>query len=147
MYRRTCYFVGQHKVMTPTREQAIALGHDGIIEVFYRMFKSGVVYHSTSYQRSASGKRDNTHCSYWDKADGSRCIGQIELFTTSPKSYAFIRQIRVLERSYYFQAGHPCRVSLNKYQEADLLRSYILPVNLSTTDCQLLAVPIDLNYF
>ena len=137
------YFVGQHKVMTPTREQAIALGHDGIIEVFYRMFKSGVVYHSTSYQRSASGKRDNTHCSYWDKADGSRCIGQIELFTTSPKPYAFIRQIRVLERSLIFQAGHPCRVSLNKYQEADLLRSYILPVNLSTTDCQLLAVPID----
>ncbi len=137
------YVIGQYKVTTPAVEQSTALGYTSNIGIFSRMLKDGVVYHSTSYARSTSGKRNNTHCCYRDESNDSICFGQIELFTTCPTPHAFVRQVHPLITSLINQAGHPCRPSLTHYQQADLLNSYIVPVDLSSDGCQLFAVPVE----
>ena len=137
------YVVGHYRVSTPTIEQSTALRYTGNIGVFSRMLKDGVLYHSTNYVNSTSGKRNNTHCCYQDKANDCISFGQIELFTTCPRPHAFVRPICPLGVSMLTQAGHPCRSSLAIYQQIDLLSAYIVPVNLSTNCSPLIAVSID----
>jgi hypothetical protein len=73
------YVVGKHKMMIPTVEQSSALGHFPGIEVFYRLYKQGILYSSTSFEKKTS-KRDNTNCCYKDSTTGSMSYGKIDCF-------------------------------------------------------------------
>lgn len=103
--------------------------------------KDGIMYYSRSYQKS-HGKRDNIHCRYRSET-GEYCFGEIELFTTTPNPSAFIRQMEPLSTTLINRAGHPCRNSLIKYRSADLLSSYIVPVQMCTDHSPLHVIPID----
>jgi hypothetical protein len=131
------YVVGKQKIVVPTAEQSIALAFDDNIEVFSRLFKDGVLYYSSSWKQG--NKRDNIHCAYND-GTGEKCFGIIEIFTSTPKPCAFIRQLTAPPTTLINEAGHPCRTCLTYYQQVDLLDSYITPVKVSTN---LSAVPID----
>ena len=96
-----------------------------------------MIYHSSSYLRLGVHKRDDTYCRFYNFNSNSICLGQIELFTTTPP-LAFARQLSPCNTSLINKAGHPCRPALEPYQTADLLSLCIIPVN-----CQLLAVPVD----
>ena len=135
------YVIGQLRRTKTTTEQSILLG-SGNIDVFSRMLKDRVLYHSTNYLKSVSGKRNNTHCCYRDETNDSICFGQIELFTTIPTPCALVRQLQPLSTSLINKAGHPCRTSLLYYQQADLLNSYIIPVNSLPDHCSLKVVSI-----
>lgn len=137
------YIVGLCKVMSASTEQSMALRHSGNIEVFFRMLKSGVTYHCTSYSRATSGKQNNTYCCYRHNSDNSIHFGQIELFACIPKPYALLRELNPLDTTIINQAGHPCRTSLLHYQEADLLSMYIVPVTIQTEHSPLIAVSVD----
>ena len=135
------YILGKLKSVMPTPEQSAAIGITDNIEVFSRMYKEGVIYHSSSYLRSGVCKRNDTYCRFYNFTNNSICFGQIELFTTTPTPHAFVRQLNPCGTSLINKAGHPCRPSLEPYQAVDLLSSYIVPVN--DQHCQLLAVPVD----
>ena len=45
------YIVGKCVLTTPTNEQSSALGHSGNIEVYFRLLKDGIMYHSTGYKK------------------------------------------------------------------------------------------------
>lgn len=62
---------------------------------------------------------------------------------SAPRPCAFVRQLEQLGTSLTSRAGHPCRSSLTQYVNADLLSSYIVPINFSTETCPLLVVAID----
>ena len=136
------YIIGQLKVTKPTTEQAVAFGCADDINVFSKMLKDRVLYHSISYPKSATGKRNNTHCCYRDEINGTIHFGQIELFITSPTPYALVRRLQPSSISLINKAGHPCRTSLRNYQQIDLLSSYIIPLDPYTDHCQLVAVPV-----
>ena len=139
------YILGNCKSVTPTPEQSAAIGitsTDVTLEAFSRMYKEGVIYHSSSYLRSGVRKRDDTYCRFYNFNSNSICLGQIELFTTTPP-LAFVRQLSPCNTSLINKAGHPCRPALEPYQTADLLSLYIIPVNSNRQQCQLLAVPVD----
>lgn len=139
------YMVGQYKSTTPTTEQSNSLHYNGRIQIFFRLFKDGVTFHSTSYPRAHQGKRNNTYCCFRQGPDSSTRFGQIELFTTTPTPCALLREMYPSDTSLLNQAGHPCRTSLSHYVEADLLSSYIVPINNrspNTSTSPLLAVPL-----
>ena len=85
------YVIGQYRISTPTTEQSTALRYTGNIGIFSRLLKDGVLYHSTNYTNSTSGKQNNTHCCYQDKANNRICFRQIEPLTTCPRPHAFVR--------------------------------------------------------
>ena len=91
---RSQLYSGQ--VVVPTTEQSSVLGISENIEVFAHLLKYGVIYHSTSYERSSKGKRCNTYCRY-QNVNGALCFGKLELFVKSPHAYAFIRQLEQLK--------------------------------------------------
>lgn len=62
-------------------------------------------------------------------SQGDICYGRIELFSNTPCPCVLIRQLQQISTSLLEKAGHPCRSSLVEYQGADLLSSYIVPVN------------------
>ena len=72
------YIVGRYNITTPTMEQSNALSYNGKIQIFFRMFKNGVIYHSTGYQRATRGKRNNTYCCFRGTDGSSICFGQIQ---------------------------------------------------------------------
>lgn len=66
------------------------------------------------------------------------------MFSNTPKPCAFIRKLEPLATSLMEKSGHPCRRVLKQYQDADLLSSYIVPVDISSVDHNsLTVVPID----
>ena len=134
------YIIGQCKLITPTIEESTALGYVGDIEVYFRLLKLGIVYHSERYKKTSHGKRDNSYCCY-RTITGNLCFGRIELFSSS---CAFIRELQTLLTSLMEKAGHPCRTTLQRYRNADLLSSYVIPIDLSTVDhSPLTVVPIE----
>ena len=133
---RSQLYSGQ--VVVPTTEQSFVLGRSENIEVFAHLLKYGVIYHSTSYERSSKGKR----CSRYQNVNGALCFGKLELFVKSPHAYAFIRQLEQLKTSL-IKVKLVTHAALRTYANADLLNSYMVPVNLSTDHCQLMAVQID----
>ncbi|SMN01058.1 hypothetical protein SPONN_2176 [uncultured Candidatus Thioglobus sp.] len=135
------YIVGKCRVINPTVEQSSALGSNTTIEVFYRLFKDGILYYSTSFEK-ASSKRSNTNCCYKDRITGCNCYGKIEIFTASPIITALVRKFNPVGQSLLIKAGNPCRPQLAVYQQMDLLGSYIVPIDESNCS-QLIAVPID----
>lgn len=134
------YIIGQCKLSTPTTEQSTALGYAGNIEVYSRLLKDGIVYHSTSYKKLC-GKRNNIYCRYISET-GDFHFGMIESFTNTPYPFVFIRQVQQSATSLIQRAGHPCRVSLLKYQTVDMLGSFIISIDLSANR-PLVAIPID----
>ena len=51
------YVVGQCHVISLTTEQCAALGTEGPVPCLYKLYKNGVLYHSTSGAQ-VQGKRD-----------------------------------------------------------------------------------------
>ncbi len=132
------YAVGPIRSTSLTTEQSEALGYDGSVQGFARLFTAGALYYSTSYARSSNGKRDNTICSFRG-TDNTVQFGQLELFISEPVPIALLRKLLPTEDSLMQQAGHPCRTALVVYQEVDLLSSFIVSVDKSSP---LVAVPI-----
>lgn len=137
------YIVGKRFSANLTTEQSLTLQCNEGVEAFYRLFKDGFLYYSTRY--GASGKRENTYCFYINKANGTLCFGQIELFTSLPKAVALVRQINVTGTSILQMGGNPCRTELdNIYRSADLLNYFMTPVFKPDTNCHLL--PVDIKH-
>ena len=136
------YIVGQLHRMTPTTEQARVLGCSDTIQAFTRLFKDGVIYHSTNYAK-IKGKRNNTTCCYHSTRDDTTHFGRIELFITLPTPTALIWELEPLSESLLQKGGHPCRSSLNIYQQVDILNNYIVPLKGVTPSTQLVRVPIE----
>ena len=126
-----------------TAEQSSALGFTGSVGIFSRMLMDGVLYHSTSYAKSETAKRNNTYCQYMDETSNCLCFGKIELFTCCPRPHAFLRRLHPLDTSLSNLAGPPCRSILSQYQQVDLLSNYIIPVKLPTHHDQLSAVTVE----
>jgi len=137
------YAIGQYRIAMLTAEQSSALGFTGSVGIFSRMLMDGVLYHSTSYAKSETAKRNNTYCQYMDEASNCLCFGQIELFTCCPRPHAFVRRLHPLDTSLSNLAGPPCRSILSQYQQVDLLSNYIIPVKLPTHHDQLSAVAVE----
>lgn len=56
------YIVGRCHVKSPTSEQCAALGVEGSIACFYKLYKNGVLYHAEG--TGVCGKRDSTVCAF-----------------------------------------------------------------------------------
>ena len=56
---------------------------------------------------------------------------------------ALLCELNPLKTTLINQAGHLCRVTLRHYQEADLLSSFVVPVNISVVHSPLVAIPVD----
>ena len=84
------YIVGKHYLSAPTAEQSSALDCSGNMEVFSRLLKNNILYHSTNYGQFSSGKRNDSYCCYRDK-DGVLHYAIIELFVKSPRPCVFVR--------------------------------------------------------
>ena len=83
-----CYFIGAPHFITlsSVQKEALQTGDDKYM-IFSRVYKSGIVYHSTFYTRNNhSPKRENTYCSFIS-GDGIG-YGQIELFVAEPEPQA-----------------------------------------------------------
>ena len=83
------YIIGRCKLITPSREQSTALNYTGDIEVYYRLLRCGIMYHSSKYRENFQGKRDNRYCCY-RTTSGNFCFGRIELFAKTPTACAGI---------------------------------------------------------
>ena len=83
------YIVGKPRSTILQEDEATALGPeaDGAAEVFTRLFKEGVLYHSKPFR--TEGKRDDTMCSY--RHQGRIFFGQIVFFVSSHMPCAVIR--------------------------------------------------------
>jgi len=139
------YIIGKSKTVTPSAEQARCLDYEQPITYFLRLIKDGIIYYSKEYVKDKQRSlRDNTHCCYKDTAGRLR-FGSIELFVHSPAPCGLIHELKPLSTTLIDMAGHPCRTSLLKYQEADLLNLYITHINLNTDSNELVSVPISRN--
>ena len=134
------YIVGKQHIAKLTTEQGTALGCTEGIEVFYRLYKDGILYYSTGF--NTSGKRENTYCCYFDAA-GKMCFGQIELFVIFLQTFALVRLMRVTNTTVLNLGGNPCRRELDMYREANLLNRHIIPVHLPSRGDTLSPVPIN----
>ena len=57
------YIIGRCHVEPPTSEQRAALGDEGSIAYFYKLYKNGVVYHAAGrFSTGIRGKQDSTVC-------------------------------------------------------------------------------------
>ena len=122
------YSVGKIRSTTLNlRDDAGALGLEAgaTVEAFTRLFKEGVLYHSTANSVS-DGKRDNTMCAYHDR--GRICYGQIVIFITHPEQCVVVRQCKVSSQTLMDKAGPPCREVLAVHKEVDLLHHHIKPI-------------------
>ena len=52
------YILKQCKLITPNREQSIAIDYIGNIDIYYRLLLHGILYHSVKYREDFNGKRD-----------------------------------------------------------------------------------------
>lgn len=75
--------------------------------------------------------------------NGDICFGEIEVFTNTPTPSALIYQLQPQRRSLISRAGNPCRNTLSKYQDIDLLKQFIIPVSFDTSHSPLQVIPIE----
>ena len=75
--------------------------------------------------------RDNTVCIFKDEDDFSE-FGVIDLFIAGVDPTVLVHKMTRLNDAILQQAGHPCRHSLQDYQEANLLGKYVVPVEYQT---------------
>lgn len=81
------------------------------------------------------------HVLFYANDEAALYFGQIETFVTSPSPHAVLRPMKTLQTTLINKAGHPCRASL--IQEVDLLNSFINPVDLPSSQCELELVPVE----
>ena len=72
------YAVGKCVMRTLFLEESTASLHNGLIEVFYRLYKNNFIYYSTDYGKISDSKRDNTYCSFMYKDNIE--FGRIKFF-------------------------------------------------------------------
>ncbi len=132
------YAIGKRCMKTLSHEEATAVSHHGMIEVFYRLYKKNSIYYSTSYGKTSDSKRDNSYCCY--RNNNQTEFGRINFFGLTPSPCVFIQVLGSSSTTLLASAGNPCRSSLQQYQEVDLLNSYIVPVHMTE---DLTVVPIE----
>jgi len=134
-----CYVLGCTKIITLSDEQRCAIGSENYsYTAFFRLYKKGATFYSTSYVKDQILKRENTFCSF---TEGDHiCYGQITVFLFGPPPVALIKRCDVCETSLMQSAGHPCRPLLSKYKEIDLLETIVVPITISAN---LTAVNVD----
>ena len=78
------YAVGKLQSKSLMEDEAVALELElgTKVKVFTRLFRGGVMYHSTTYHKS-EGKRNSTMCSF-ATSGGDPAFGQIYLFVADP---------------------------------------------------------------
>ena len=102
-----------------------------------RLFRGGVMYHSTTYHKS-EGKRNSTMCSF-ATSGGDPAFGQIYLFVADPFRCVLVRPCNLTRVTLMEQAGPPCRDTLSVHKDVDLLHSFIKPFSGYS---QLRAIPL-----
>ena len=118
------YTVGNTELVTLTKEQQAVLNCcSDRVEAFYRLFKDGVMYHSTQYASRRCSKRNNTFCQY--ETNGKH-YGQIILFIKYPRMCALINQLVPASTSLTQQIDFVDCPVLAKHQRVDIL-SKIMP--------------------
>ena len=136
-----CYIVGSTAKTTLTNEQkdATETNQESNV-VFFRLYKAGITYYSTSYVKEREFKRENTICCFTDR-EGTICYGQINLFVFDPTPVALIKMYHIESVSMMQSAGNPCKPRLRIHKEADFLSTIIKPVTFGPST--LTAVSID----
>ncbi|XP_064381793.1 uncharacterized protein LOC135330772 [Halichondria panicea] len=125
------YIVGRLVASKLTSEQSLVLCRTGTVQVFFRLFKNGVIFHCRKYSRALTGKRRNTHCCF--VSNGAEEFGEIELFIYGTEPCALIRKNIPFSSTLLHMTGNPSRAILSTYMQADLLNNYIVPVDVSTS--------------
>lgn len=135
------YIVGPCHVKSLTDEQCTALGTEEPMPCFYKLYKDGVLYHTTSrFSTEIHGKRDSTVCAF-KTSDNKKHFGRLVLFVNTPSPQALVREFHQPPQSLLKQAGPPCRPALAMYKDVDLLNSFITVVE-EVHSTPLLAIPI-----
>ena len=119
-----CYRVGPSVMMMLTAEQTSALNCESsyTCECFFRLFKDGEMYHSTSYKERMS-LRNDTVCFF--KHDDSVFCGIITVFVVKPPvPVGLINVLCPKDTSLINHAGNPCRETLLPYKNVDLLENF-----------------------
>ena len=125
-----CYVIGCTKIITSSDEQRCAIGSDHYsYTAFFRLYKIGATFYSTSYVKDQTHKHENTFCSFTE--DDHICYGQITMFLFGPAPVALTKRCNVCETSLMQSARHPCRLLLSKYKEIDLLDTIVVPITIS----------------
>jgi len=127
------YMIGNHKavVFTDMLAQAFHCPVDSVHNTFPKLYKNGIIYSSRSRTKSNS-KRNDAVCIFKNDS-GDEEFGIIELFVTGScedDATALVFKLICKTPSILHQAGHPCRAILLDYQQADLLKHFIVPVEL-----------------
>ena len=92
-------------------QRTAALGTDPCqrVEAFSRLYKDGTVYHSSSYNKALTNKRNDTICSFRLSSTDPISFGKIEVFVLSPTPSILLRKLNVQppRNSLLNKAGHP----------------------------------------
>ena len=122
-----CYIIGSTVKTTLTTEQRCAIQREqDTFHVFFRLYKNGIVYHSTGYVNNRTLKRENTICTFIGNDDLVK-YGQINLFVGGTSPVALVTTFCTSDTSLMASAGNPFRPQLLTYKRVDLLSTFITP--------------------
>jgi len=126
------YAVGNTAHATLTRDQQDVLQSHGSheVQVFYRLFKDGIMYHCTNYASHNYRKRNNTFCTFLTTS-GAIHYGQLVLFVLHPRPCALVKELQSTHASLSRQAGFTDHPLLIKHQKIDILNSLMPAVSVS----------------
>ncbi len=112
-------------------EQSLVLGCTGTVQVFFQLFKNGVIFHCRKYSNALTGKRRNRHCYF--VFNGAEKFDEIELFINGSKPCALIQKNVQFSSTLLHMTGNSSWAMLSMYMQVDLLNNYIIPVDVSTS--------------
>ena len=112
-----CYIIGSVVLSTLTIEQrrAIQIEQD-TYHIFFRLYKEGIIYHSTCYVKNHILKRENSICRFFG-TDNSLKYGQINIFVADQSPVALVTVFTNSDTSLMASAGNPCRPQLCAYKK------------------------------
>ena len=126
------YMVGPCKatILTDEQSQAFHCRTNSVHDTFSKLYKNGIMYASALRSRDDL-LRNNTVCIF-EAEDNSIQFGLIELFiaAATPEEIptALMYKLNCQDDSILQRGGHPCRTALLEYQEANLLKNFIVAV-------------------
>ena len=120
-----CYRVGTSTLVKLTREQSSVLDCEAntSCECFFRLFKDGEIFHSTSYKESKSLRNDTVCCF---QRNDSLYYGEIILFVLKQVPIALVNVLHPKEESLIVRAGNPCREILMYYRDINFLENHFI---------------------
>ena len=134
------YAVGKIVAITLTEQQQDLLQYHNTNLTFSHLFKKGTTYHSTTYNKYDSGKRNNSFCMFRKQDTDSIHFGQISMFVLKPTPYALLCEVTVQGSSLMQCVSHVNHNKLISHRRVDILHKFLPTAAISN---QLVAVDIN----